>query len=90
MHPAGDGGQQKTREFRALNPHGLILALAGDGDVLPRSPAILKWLGKRIPTRGAEKTVLTAMVMNHNNFTCPRRGKNAPESDVTSLGGDKR
>ncbi len=49
MQLAKDGGQEKTRECHALNPQGLIPALAVDGDVLTRSRTILEWLGETHP-----------------------------------------
>lgn len=49
VHLVKDGGQQKTPEFRALNPQGLVPALEVDGEVLTQSPAILEWLDETYP-----------------------------------------
>ncbi len=49
VHLVKDGGQQKTPEYRALNPQGLVPALEVDGEVLTQSPAILEWLEETHP-----------------------------------------
>lgn len=42
-------GAQRSDEFRALNPQGLVPALEVDGHILTQSPAILEWLEERYP-----------------------------------------
>ncbi len=37
-------------EFKAVNPQGMVPALAVDGQVLIQSPAIIEWLEERHPT----------------------------------------
>ncbi|GIL00458.1 MAG: maleylacetoacetate isomerase [Alphaproteobacteria bacterium] len=45
VHLTRDGGQQRTRAYRALNPQALVPALEiGDGTVLTQSLAIIEWL----------------------------------------------
>lgn len=43
-------GAQLARDFRDLNPQGLVPALAVDGLVLMQSPAILEWLDECYPS----------------------------------------
>jgi maleylpyruvate isomerase len=42
-------GAQKSDDFLALNPQGLVPALEVEGRVLTQSPAILEWLEERWP-----------------------------------------
>ena len=42
--------QHLAAEYRALNPQGLVPALADDGCVLIQSPAIIEWLEERYPS----------------------------------------
>lgn len=42
-------GVQKSPEYLALNPQGLVPALEADGRVLTQSPAILEWLEETYP-----------------------------------------
>lgn len=49
VHLVKDGGHQKTAEFRALNPQGLVPALEVGDEVLTQSPAILEWLDETYP-----------------------------------------
>ena len=49
VHLVKGGGQQKTAEYRALNPQALVPALEVDGQVLTQSPAILEWLDETYP-----------------------------------------
>ena len=37
-------GAQKAADYLALNPQGMVPALAVDGRVLIQSPAVLEWL----------------------------------------------
>lgn len=43
-------GAQKSADFLALNPQGLVPALETDGAVLIQSPAILEWLEETHPS----------------------------------------
>lgn len=49
VHLVRGGGQQKSAEYRRLNPQGLVPALEIDGQVLTQSPAILEWLEETYP-----------------------------------------
>lgn len=51
VHLSKDGGMQHSAEFRAINPHGRVpaLALAG-GEVLTQSLAIIEYLDEVYPT----------------------------------------
>lgn len=49
VHLVKDGGQQKTPEYRALNPQGLVPTLEVGDTVLTQSPAILEWLEETHP-----------------------------------------
>lgn len=42
--------QHLQREFKALNPQGLVPVLVHDGKLLTQSPAIIEWLEERYPT----------------------------------------
>ncbi|WCT72453.1 maleylacetoacetate isomerase [Sphingomonas naphthae] len=42
-------GEQRGDAYRALNPQGLVPALALDGAVLTQSPAIIEWLEETCP-----------------------------------------
>ena len=42
-------GKQRNAEYRALNPQGLVPALATDDSVLTQSPAILEWIEQTYP-----------------------------------------
>lgn len=42
--------QHLARDFRAINPQGLVPALETDGKVLIQSPAIIEWLEEKYPT----------------------------------------
>lgn len=42
-------GRQKTPDYLALNPQGMVPALDVDGQVLVQSPAILEWLEETYP-----------------------------------------
>ena len=42
-------GRQKTPDYLALNPQGMVPALEVDGQVLIQSPAILEWLEETYP-----------------------------------------
>jgi maleylpyruvate isomerase len=42
-------GQHQSAEYLALNPQGLVPALAHEGRLLIQSPAILEWLEERHP-----------------------------------------
>ena len=42
-------GRQKTPDYLALNPQGMVPALDVDGQVLIQSPAILEWLEETYP-----------------------------------------
>ena len=42
--------QHLAPSFRALNPQGLVPALAHDGRVMIQSPAIIEWLEERYPS----------------------------------------
>jgi maleylpyruvate isomerase len=50
IHLTKDGGRQHTPEFRTINPHGRVPALALDsGDVLTQSLAIIDYLDETHP-----------------------------------------
>ena len=49
VHLVKDGGQQKSPEYRAMNPQGLVPSLEVGDDVLTQSPAILEWLDETYP-----------------------------------------
>ena len=49
VHLLKDGGQQLKPEFRAVNPDGLVPALADDGNVLQQSLAIVEYLDEVQP-----------------------------------------
>ena len=42
-------GEQKSADYLALNPQGMVPALEVDGQVLTQSPAILEWLEETHP-----------------------------------------
>jgi maleylacetoacetate isomerase len=51
VHLVKGGGQNKTPEYRAINPQMRVPALAlSDSDVLVQSLAIIEWLDERYPT----------------------------------------
>jgi maleylpyruvate isomerase len=51
IHLTKDGGRQHSAEFRAINPHGRVPALALDsGEVLTQSLAIIDYLEETHPT----------------------------------------
>ncbi len=43
-------GAQKSGDFRAIAPQGLVPALSHDGRIFTQSPAILEWIEERWPT----------------------------------------
>jgi len=45
-------GEQKSADYLALNPQGMVPALEIDGQVLIQSPAILEWLEETHPQPG--------------------------------------
>jgi maleylacetoacetate isomerase len=50
IHLIKDGGRQHSAEFRAINPHGRVPALALDsGDILTQSMAIIEYLDETHP-----------------------------------------
>lgn len=49
VHLLKDGGQQKTPEYRAMNPQMLVPTLEVEGEALTQSPAILEWLEDTYP-----------------------------------------
>lgn len=49
VHLLKDGGQQKSDDYRALNPQELVPTLETDGETLTQSPAILEWLDETYP-----------------------------------------
>ncbi|WP_294236040.1 maleylacetoacetate isomerase [uncultured Sphingomonas sp.] len=60
-------GEQRSEDYRALQPQGLVPALEGQDGVLIQSPAILEWLEERypdpplLPTDSAGRAVVRAM-----------------------------
>jgi maleylpyruvate isomerase len=42
--------QHLSRDYRQLNPQGLVPALVHDGSVLTQTPAIIEWLEERYPS----------------------------------------
>ena len=44
--------EQKSSEFKAINPKGRVPALVVDGDVLTENVAIINYLAKRFPSAG--------------------------------------
>lgn len=61
-------GEHRDDDYRALNPQGLVPALAADnGVLLTQSPAILEWLEERfpdpplLPTGSADRAIVRAM-----------------------------
>ena len=60
-------GQQRSPEYRAVNPQGLTPALVVDGEVLTQSLAILEWLEEThpepaiLPTGALERHTVRAM-----------------------------
>jgi len=62
-------GAQRSGEFRALNPQGLVPALETPDGVLTQSSAILEWLEERypepplLPAAPGERAVVRAMAM---------------------------
>jgi maleylpyruvate isomerase len=60
-------GAQKSREYLAIAPHGLVPALQIDSDVVIESPAILEWVEARfpdpplLPSGAEERAVVRAM-----------------------------
>lgn len=49
VHLRRGGGEQKSEQYRALNPQGLVPALEIDGLVLTQSLAIIEWLDETYP-----------------------------------------
>lgn len=49
VHLVRDGGEQRQPEFLALNPQGLVPALAIDGQLLTQSLAIIEYLDETRP-----------------------------------------
>jgi maleylacetoacetate isomerase/maleylpyruvate isomerase len=49
VHLIRNGGRQRTPEFFAVNPQGLVPALEHDGAVLTQSLAIIEYLDARFP-----------------------------------------
>jgi maleylpyruvate isomerase len=62
-------GAQRSGEFRALNPQGLVPALETPDGVLTQSSAILEWLEERyrepplLPREPAQRAIVRAMAM---------------------------
>jgi len=60
-------GAQKSADYLALNPQGMVPALETDGQVLTQSPAILEWLEETypepalLPTDAGERARVRAM-----------------------------
>ena len=50
IHLLRDGGQQHSADYRAVNPQGLIPALAHDGHLITQSMAIIEYLDEIAPT----------------------------------------
>jgi maleylacetoacetate isomerase len=50
VHLLRDGGQQHSADYRAVNPQGLIPALAHDGHLITQSMAIIEYLDEIAPT----------------------------------------
>ena len=50
-HLLRDGGEQKQPEYLAVNPQGLVPALADDGFVIPQSIAICEYLEEAYPQK---------------------------------------
>ncbi|MDF1747544.1 MAG: maleylacetoacetate isomerase [Alphaproteobacteria bacterium] len=49
IHLTRNGGEQKTDEFRKINPQAMVPALETDGTILTQSMAILEWLEETHP-----------------------------------------
>jgi maleylacetoacetate isomerase len=49
VHLLRDGGEQHKPEYRAVNPQGLIPALAHDGHLITQSLAIIEYLDEIVP-----------------------------------------
>jgi maleylacetoacetate isomerase len=49
VHLLRDGGQQHSADYRAVNPQGLIPALAHDGHLITQSMAIIEYLDEIAP-----------------------------------------
>jgi maleylacetoacetate isomerase len=49
VHLIRDGGDQHRPEYRAINPQGLIPALAHDGHLITQSMAIIEYLDEIVP-----------------------------------------
>lgn len=49
VHLRRNGGEQKTKTYRQLNPQGLVPTLSVDDMALSQSMAILEWLEERYP-----------------------------------------
>lgn len=60
-------GAQRTEDYLALSPQGLVPALVTDDGVLMQSPAILEWLEERypdpplLPAAAADRALVRAM-----------------------------
>lgn len=60
-------GEQKSADYLALNPQGMVPALEIDGQVLIQSPAILEWLEEThpqpalLPADAADRATVRAM-----------------------------
>ena len=48
-HLVRDGGEQRKADYLAVNPQGLVPALADDGQVIPQSLAICEYLEETHP-----------------------------------------
>jgi maleylacetoacetate isomerase len=49
VHLRRNGGEQKQPDYLALNPQGLVPALATDQGVISQSLAIIEWLDETVP-----------------------------------------
>ncbi|MEO0411577.1 MAG: maleylacetoacetate isomerase [Pseudomonadota bacterium] len=67
VHLVKDGGQQHQADYRAINPQGLVPALAIDGNVITQSMAIMEYLEDTrpwpplLPSRPAERARVRAL-----------------------------
>lgn len=50
VHLLRGGGEQKSPEYLALNPHGLVPALDDEGKLIPQSLAICEYLDETYPS----------------------------------------
>jgi len=62
-------GEQRSADFLALNPQGLVPALEGPGLVIPQSGAIIEWLEETfpqpplLPTNLRDRAIVRAMAL---------------------------